>query len=139
MFKIPQTASPSPQPPPPQASCSAKCPPPSKNPKSLQRLFKGSRRPLNNDDDDDVDEGGENKFPFGVPGEEEGVVGVCYATAEGEVSRDDDGRRKSMVFSERATEVVSEQVQVSKKKNKVKEGKQEIAVKGILKRTPYSG
>lgn len=53
----------------------------------------------------------EDKFPFGDPEEDGATTGVCYATIEGEIARNSEERRKSMVFAER-----DEAVQPSAKK-----------------------
>jgi hypothetical protein len=77
----------------------------------------------------------ENKFPFGVPGEEDNnpaSVGVSYATAEGEISREgEDSRRKSTVFSEREAIIVK----VTPKRGKLSKPKviEPAHVRGILK------
>jgi hypothetical protein len=68
----------------------------------------------------------ENKFPFGVPGEE-ASVGISYATAEGEIAGEmTEERRKSMIFGDRET-----------KKGKKGKGKDSppTAIRGILKCT----
>lgn len=68
--------------------------------KSIIGIFKGARR--RSRVELETGEEQEDKFPFGVPGEEP-AVGVSYATVEGEISRESDERRKSMIFSDRDT------------------------------------
>jgi len=89
------------------------------------------------DGEADAEEGErENKFPFGVPGED-GVGVVTYATAEGEMSRESGESRKSMVFQEREQPSVEQ----NKKRNhhhyhKGKGKKSEpVVIRGILKST----
>lgn len=93
-----------------------------KSRKSIIGIFKGGKNRK------DADEDTEDKFPFGVPGEEgEASVGVSYATAEGEISKDNEERRKSTVFSERETTV-----QIVSKKSKGK-STEPTNIRGILK------
>jgi hypothetical protein len=94
-----------------------------KSRKSIIGIFKGAR-PRRGDGEEE-----ENKFPFGVPGEEASVA-VCHATVEGQVVRPSEERRKSTVFSERETT----------KKEKKGKGKQKVEVvnlRGILKRITF--
>lgn len=79
---------------------------------------------------------GENKFPFGVPGEEVSSTGVVtYATAEGEMSRESGECRKSMVFQEREQQTVeTKKKQHHKGKGKLKA--EPVVIRGILKSTP---
>jgi len=90
---------------------------------------------LRGDYDDDEQE---DKFPFGVPGEE-ASVGVSYATAEGEMSTDGgDERRKSMIFADRDGSP-SSTVTLQVKKGKGNKGKVKnaiVPVRGILKSPP---
>jgi len=102
---------------------------------SIIGIFKGaSRKPRITIEDDE--EGSENKFPFGVPEEEESggngaSVGISYATAEGEISggkgreSEDGRRRKSMVFGERET--------MRKVPIRRTESASSIPIRGILK------
>lgn len=93
-----------------------------KSRKSIIGIFKGGKNRR------DADEDPEDKFPFGVPGEEgEASVGVSYATAEGEISKDNEERRKSTVFSERETTV-----QIVSKKSKGN-STEPTNIRGILK------
>ena len=85
-------------------------------------IFKGRRQ---RDTTEETEE--ENKFPFGVPGEE-ASTGVSYATAEGEMTRESGESRKSMVFQERE-QPVEQKVQVKKGKKKT----EQVVVRGILK------
>ena len=95
-----------------------------KSRKGIIGIFKGGRSRK------DADEDTEDKFPFGVPGEEgEASVGVSYATAEGEISKDNEERRRSTVFSERETTV-----QITSKKSKGK-SREPANLRGILKST----
>lgn len=87
--------------------------------KSIIGIFKGARRRPKEDVDDDQ----EDKFPFGVPGEETSV-GVSYVTVEGEISSESEERRKSMIFADRETSL------------KTKGSKQKFetgSIRGILK------
>lgn len=92
-------------------------------------LFKGAtvrRRREAEEEQDQEDQ--EDKFPFGVPGEE-ASVGVSYATAEGELSKERDESRRSMVFADRET-----QTSTSKKGGKSKnKSKEPVNLRGILK------
>jgi hypothetical protein len=101
-----------------------------KSRKSIIGIFKGAKRRAR--EEGDQDEEPEDKFPFGVPGEESSVK-VSYATAEGEFSNEEGERRKSMVFSEREASTV--QVQLSKKKGKGKQLAEPVSIRGILKST----
>jgi hypothetical protein len=87
--------------------------------KSIIGIFKGARRRRR----DEIGEEEEDKFPFGVPGEETSV-GVSYVTVEGEISRESDERRKSMIFSDRETSL---KTKVSKQKF------ENGSIRGILK------
>jgi hypothetical protein len=92
--------------------------------KSIIGIFKGGRRRPR-----EAEEEEEDKFPFGVPGEES-TVGVSYVTVEGELSRESEERRKSMVFSDRETSL------------KPKSSKQKFetgSIRGILKRNWIHG
>ena len=92
-----------------------------KSRKSIIGIFKGGKN--RRDESEDT----EDKFPFGVPGEEgEASVGISYATAEGEISKDNVERRRSTVFSERET------VQITSKKSKGK-STEHNNLRGILK------
>jgi hypothetical protein len=90
----------------------------------------------------------DNKFPFGVPGEEDededsGNVGVSYVSVEGQIGgrrsgSGSEGRRKSMVFSERdGIPGKDDIVPISGKKGKSKRRKEPMPpppnLKGILK------
>jgi hypothetical protein len=88
-----------------------------KSRRSIIGIFKGHRRVSAADDDDEV----ENKFPFGVPGEE-ASVGVSYATAEGEIAEMTEERRKSTIFGDR-----------EKKSKKGKKDSPPTTIRGILK------
>ena len=93
-----------------------------KSRKSIIGIFKGGKNRKEESEDT------EDKFPFGVPGEEgEASVGVSYATAEGEISKDNEERRKSTIFSERDTTV-----QITPKKTKGK-STEPATLRGILK------
>ena len=100
-----------------------------KSRKSIIGIFKGGRRRSQAANTEE-----ENKFPFGIPGEEDtSSVGISYATAEGEISREtEDTRRKSTVFSERETIVIK----VSSKKGRSSKSKtvEPTNIRGILKR-----
>lgn len=110
-----------------------------KSRKSIIGIFKGGRRRSQgtNGYEDEQDTERENKFPFGVPGEEDNnaaSVGVSYATAEGEISREgEDSRRKSTVFSEREAIIVK----VTSKRGKLSKPKvvEPANIRGILKST----
>jgi len=85
--------------------------------------------------DDNQEEDQEDKFPFGVPGEE-ASVGVTYATAEGEMSTDE--RRKSMIFADREG-TSSSTITLQIKKGRGNKGKAKgpiVPVRGILKSPP---
>lgn len=87
------------------------------------------------EDDDDEDGGPENKFPFGVPGEE-ASVGVSYATAEGEMSHDTgEERRKSMIFADREGNPMTT-LQIKKGKGNKGKAKEPLVVRSILKSSP---
>ena len=108
-----------------------------KSRKSLVGMLKGRpRRPRLGDDEEGEEGGGENKFPFGVPGEEVSSTGVVtYATAEGEMSRESGECRKSMVFQEREQQTVeTKKKQHHKGKGKLKA--EPVVIRGILKSTP---
>lgn len=87
--------------------------------KSIIGIFKGARRRQREAEEEEE----EDKFPFGVPGEESSV-GISYVTVEGEISRESEERRKSMVFSDREASL----------KPKVSKQKFETgSIRGILK------
>jgi len=101
--------------------------------KSIIGIFKGAtrRRKRGVPDVEDVgEEEEEDKFPFGVPGEEN--VGVSYISAEGEIAEMGD-RRKSMVFSDRETSVKESVQLILSGKKKGKKHLDTTPVKGILK------
>ena len=97
-------------------------------------IFKGRRRERT-DGENAAEE--EDKFPFGVPGEDDAVTsGISYVIAQGEMSRESDesGRRKSMVFQEREGMQVEPKA-VSSKKGKAKKKGEPVVIRGILKST----
>jgi hypothetical protein len=103
-----------------------------KSRKSLVGIFKGRRQ---RDGEGEQEE--ENKFPFGVPGEE-ASTGVSYATAEGEITRESGESRKSMVFGEREgqTPTQVEGQRGSGKKGRGKKKAEQVVIRGILKSIP---
>ena len=107
-----------------------------KSRKGIMEIFRGSRRRMGGSsslgEDDDLEEEQEDKFPFGVPGEE-ASVGMCYATAEGEMSTDE--RRKSMIFADREASTMTRQIKKGKG-NKGKAKDRIVPVRGILKSPP---
>jgi hypothetical protein len=108
-----------------------------KSRKSIIGIFKGAKGRRAAREEGEQEEEPEDKFPFGVPGEESSVK-VSYATAEGEFSNEEGERRKSMVFSEREASTVQVQLS-SKKKGKGKQSAEPVNIRGILKSKIFIG
>ena len=104
--------------------------------KSIIGIFKGARRRGRESQVEmemmmgEEEEEAEDKFPFGVPGEEN-TTQVSYVSVEGEMSAEIGDRRKSTVFSERESTL---QIQLGKKKGKGRKvNLDSTPIRGILK------